>query len=188
MANINNSPHYPTYGGIDIGVSRLYADSGFEIPPNGDGVSRFENKEIVLEEQEKDDPVVQKSAHSDKKENIRQPSAPLFGSFKKQGIVLLLVSLLLCASFFMPFVSVETKLENYSSYTVFFTSYELVHLGTGAFRSYSADEIMQTEEYEAYVCKLDLDEDEYLKFITNQTQNCPYFKFYDEYKSVQKQN
>ena len=44
------------------------------------------------------------------------------------------------------------------------------------------------EEYEAFVCKLDLDEDEYLKFITNNTQNCPYYKYYDEYKSVRRQN
>ena len=44
------------------------------------------------------------------------------------------------------------------------------------------------EEYEAYVCKLDLDEDEYLNFITCKTKNCPYYKYYDEYKSVQKQN
>ena len=44
------------------------------------------------------------------------------------------------------------------------------------------------DEYECMTCLIDLDEDEYLKFITNQTQNCPYFKFYDEYKSVQKQN
>ena len=44
------------------------------------------------------------------------------------------------------------------------------------------------EEYEAYVCKLDLDEDEYLKFITNNTKNCPYYKYYDEYKSVRRQN
>ena len=44
------------------------------------------------------------------------------------------------------------------------------------------------EEYEAYVCKISLDEDEYLNFITCKTKNCPYYKYYDEYKSVQKQN
>ena len=30
--------------------------------------------------------------------------------------------------------------------------------------------------------------DEYLKFITNNTKNCPYYKYYDEYKSVRRQN
>ena len=42
------------------------------------------------------------------------------------------------------------------------------------------------EEYEEYLCKIDMDEDEYLRFMSNKT--CPYYKFYDEYKSVQKQN
>ena len=33
-----------------------------------------------------------------------------------------------------------------------------------------------------------MDEDEYLAFLTNKNDNCPYYKYYDEYKSVQKQN
>lgn len=44
------------------------------------------------------------------------------------------------------------------------------------------------EEYEEYICKIDMDEDEYLRYLTNKNQSCPYYKFYDEYKSVQKQN
>lgn len=44
------------------------------------------------------------------------------------------------------------------------------------------------EEYEEYICKIDMDEDEYLHFISSKGQACPYYKFYDEYKSVQKQN
>ena len=43
----------------------------------------------------------------------------------------------------------------------------------------------QTDEY---YCEVNLDEDEYLKFLTNKNANCPYYKYYDEYKSVQKQN
>ena len=38
------------------------------------------------------------------------------------------------------------------------------------------------------VCKIDLDEDEYLDYLTRNTRSCPYYKYYDEYKSVQKQN
>lgn len=38
------------------------------------------------------------------------------------------------------------------------------------------------------VCKIDLDEDEYLDYLTKNTRSCPYYKYYDEYKSVQKQN
>ncbi len=44
------------------------------------------------------------------------------------------------------------------------------------------------EEYDAYVCTLDLDEDEMLRFMSSTNRDCPYFKFYDEYKFVQKQN
>ena len=44
------------------------------------------------------------------------------------------------------------------------------------------------EEDDMYECRVDLDEDEFLAFMTKKTQSCPYYKFYDEYKSVQKQN
>ena len=38
------------------------------------------------------------------------------------------------------------------------------------------------------VCTLDLDEDEYRNYLLRDTKGCPYYKYYDEYKSVQKQN
>ena len=41
---------------------------------------------------------------------------------------------------------------------------------------------------DAYECGVDLDEDEMLAFMTRNTKGCPYYKFYDEYKSVQRQN
>ena len=44
------------------------------------------------------------------------------------------------------------------------------------------------EEYETYVCDINLDEDEMMRFLRGSDYNCPYFKFYDEYKMVQKQN
>ncbi len=47
-------------------------------------------------------------------------------------------------------------------------------------------------DYDAYYgifsCRQQLDEDESVRFMTGQFQSCPYYKFYDEYKSVQKQN
>lgn len=43
------------------------------------------------------------------------------------------------------------------------------------------------EEYNYYVCQVDLDEDEMGKFISNTFNNCPYFQFNDEYKIVRKQ-
>ncbi len=44
------------------------------------------------------------------------------------------------------------------------------------------------EDVDAYVCGMDLDEDERSRFVGGDTKGCPYYRFYDEYKSVQKQN
>ena len=43
------------------------------------------------------------------------------------------------------------------------------------------------EDYDAYVCQMNLDEDEMVSFLSGHTRACPYYRFYDEYKSVQKQ-
>ena len=43
------------------------------------------------------------------------------------------------------------------------------------------------EEYEYYVCKKNLDEDEMITFLSGNTKSCPYYRYYDEYKSVHKQ-
>ena len=46
-------------------------------------------------------------------------------------------------------------------------------------------------EYDAYTdsysCTLSLDEDEMAEYIAGFTRDCKYYRFYDEYKSVQKQ-
>ena len=44
------------------------------------------------------------------------------------------------------------------------------------------------EEIDDYVCKIDLDEDEYLDYLICKNRDCPYYKYYDEYKSVRRQN
>ena len=44
------------------------------------------------------------------------------------------------------------------------------------------------EDTDTYVCGMDLDEDEQVRFVARQTRACPYYRFYDDYKSVQKQN
>lgn len=49
-------------------------------------------------------------------------------------------------------------------------------------KNYSYD-----EDYNYYVCLVDLDQDEMVKFISNSFYNCPYFQFNDEYKIVRKQ-
>ena len=43
------------------------------------------------------------------------------------------------------------------------------------------------EYYEEYSCMMRLDEDEMNRFLTGNTASCPYYRFYDEYKSVHKQ-
>lgn len=44
------------------------------------------------------------------------------------------------------------------------------------------------DEYGDYGCIVDIDEDEAYQELSNPRSRCRYYKFYDEYKSVQKQN
>lgn len=43
------------------------------------------------------------------------------------------------------------------------------------------------EEYDCYVCQVNLDEDDMGRFLSNTVMNCPHFQFNDEYKIVRKQ-
>lgn len=43
------------------------------------------------------------------------------------------------------------------------------------------------EDYEYYVCDMNLDEDEMMRFLTGSFEGCPYFRLNDEYKIVRKQ-
>lgn len=47
---------------------------------------------------------------------------------------------------------------------------------------------MFDEEYDAYVCDMNLDQDEMERFITNTVRDCPYYRLNDEYLTVKKQN
>ncbi len=44
------------------------------------------------------------------------------------------------------------------------------------------------EDLDAYVCNMSLDEDELVRFLSGNNASCPYYRYYDEYKSVRKQN
>ena len=44
------------------------------------------------------------------------------------------------------------------------------------------------DEYEQYYCTQKLDEDEMIRFLNRDTFTCPYYRYYDEYKVVRKQN
>ena len=49
-------------------------------------------------------------------------------------------------------------------------------------------EFYDYDEYlDAYVCGVSLDEDEMVNFLGKNTKGCPYYRYYDEYKSVHKQ-
>ena len=43
------------------------------------------------------------------------------------------------------------------------------------------------EDYECYVCDVDLDEDEMYRFLTGNDFNCPFYQNDDEYKVVRHQ-
>ena len=49
-------------------------------------------------------------------------------------------------------------------------------------------EYYQYDEYiDSYSCTLNLDEDEMVGFLSQDTKGCHYYRYYDEYKSVHKQ-
>ena len=49
-------------------------------------------------------------------------------------------------------------------------------------------EFYDYDEYtDTYCCQMDLDEDEMICFLSNNTSHCSYYRYYDEYKSVHKQ-
>ena len=49
-------------------------------------------------------------------------------------------------------------------------------------------EFYEYDDYtDSYYCKLNLDEDEMSRFLGRSTGGCHYYRFYDEYKSVQRQ-
>ena len=43
------------------------------------------------------------------------------------------------------------------------------------------------EDYEYYVCDMDLDEDEMYRFLSGSTDSCPYYQLDNEYLIVRKQ-
>ena len=49
-------------------------------------------------------------------------------------------------------------------------------------------EFYEYDEYtDTYSCTMTLDEDEMVSFLGANTRGCPYYRYYDEYKSVHKQ-
>ena len=44
------------------------------------------------------------------------------------------------------------------------------------------------DEYECYMCMIDMDEDEVNNIYSNKRRSCPYFRMGDDYTIVRKQN
>ncbi len=44
------------------------------------------------------------------------------------------------------------------------------------------------EDSDTYCCNVGLDQDEYEKFALHTDFNCRFYRYYDEYKTVRKQN
>ncbi len=44
------------------------------------------------------------------------------------------------------------------------------------------------EEYDEYVCTISMDEDDALRIMEHGARVCPYYRYYDEYTMVRKQN
>ena len=44
------------------------------------------------------------------------------------------------------------------------------------------------EEYETYICDMDMDEDDYMRILYDEGYQCPYYRWGDEYAVVRKQN
>ena len=43
------------------------------------------------------------------------------------------------------------------------------------------------EDYDDYICEMDLDEDEMVRFLSNQSSQCPYWRPGGEYLTARKQ-
>ena len=52
----------------------------------------------------------------------------------------------------------------------------------------SCTNYVYNEDYECYECLVNLDEDEFAKFLTGSLESCSYYSPDDEYKIVRKQN
>ena len=61
-------------------------------------------------------------------------------------------------------------------------------MAKGVAQNCESCEFYDYDEYlDAYVCSMSLDEDEMVNFLSRNTNTCPYYRYYDEYKSVHKQ-
>jgi len=58
----------------------------------------------------------------------------------------------------------------------------------GAANCETCENYIFDEEMQVYTCDRNLDEDEMYRFMAGSYFDCPYYRFYDEYMMVRKQN
>jgi hypothetical protein len=46
---------------------------------------------------------------------------------------------------------------------------------------------MYDDQYGSYMCTVDMDQDDYERYMQRSYKNCPYFKLDDEYRTARKQ-
>jgi hypothetical protein len=51
----------------------------------------------------------------------------------------------------------------------------------------SCGNFVYDEENDYYVCEMDLDEDDYIRFLKGNVRECPYYQSDDEYRIVRRQ-
>jgi len=51
----------------------------------------------------------------------------------------------------------------------------------------SCNNLVYDEDYECYVCEMDLDEDDMVRFLQGNTRECPYYQSNNEYEVVKHQ-
>ncbi|MCQ2540697.1 MAG: DUF6472 family protein [Lachnospiraceae bacterium] len=51
----------------------------------------------------------------------------------------------------------------------------------------SCNNLVYDEDYECYVCDMDLDEDDMVRFLQGNTRECPYYQSNNEYEVVKHQ-
>ncbi|MGI5960063.1 MAG: DUF6472 family protein [Massiliimalia sp.] len=52
----------------------------------------------------------------------------------------------------------------------------------------SCQNFVYDEEYGEYLCAVDMDEDEWVRFISDKHSQCPYYQNGDDYRIVRRQN
>lgn len=96
----------------------------------------------------------------------------------------------LCAINLLSFLLLP-ETDNYSIVTFRRIVYRTGEESVGYFRM---NQICDTcanyaydEEYEEYVCQMNMDEDEWYRFVTDHRRGCPYYRNGDEYAVVRHQ-